>query len=488
MQLRTHHIRNFVLGVAFISTLTACSGDSGGIYSGGQSWNLFEAQQTGMMVVDADQKPLAHAKILIGNALDTPFAGNYLVTDAQGQVAVPEAWTTPEPVTIEAPGYVRATYFAQAPGVRTFQLRKKMSTATTQYEVKGKTLGHTIADKDGFVDFGLVMPALTRKDFLSFNIDSVISPQSDVISILGYEADIPSNITLPRQKESYILPVTIEKPDFRIYFDTPGVQKVYAARGRFPFKEVVKELRDKAPFYKLVNYFTIQGGGVKDVNVNKDSIGMDLSVKDFDFKTKVTVTAPAFRGDETMMVFGVSHINEFMFPTDVKVLQPSQKMAVSMLDAKGSVISVLKRIEDLESDASGSDRLSAVLMAAGSGVAPQFLPLMADPALAGNGDLLVPKVNSINGVNPLATYGILSVIQEKIQGKDKVQVNNTYWEMYAPRWAEVVSLPKWPEADALAGKRHWEVNLIGSNLVSDVDLGPAMINNATHVTHTSLDF
>jgi hypothetical protein len=316
----------------------------------------------------------------------------------------------------------------------------------------------------------------------------VISPQFDTISILGQEADIPSNITFPKQKESYILPVTIDKPSYRTYFAEGGVQKVFAARGRFPFKQVVDKLRNKAPMYELVNDFTISGGGLKDLNITKATTQMDLSVTDMDFKGKVNVTAPAIAGDETMMAVGVAHFNEYMVPTDVKVVKSGQKQSLSTLDNKGSVLSVLKKSKDLDSSGPGTDRLSAVLVPAGNGVAPKFLPIMADPSMAANGDLLLQKMNPISGVNPIATYAVVSQVLQSVQGAAKVQVNSSYWEMYAPEWAETLALPKWPAGNHLPGKKHWEVNFLGSLNVSTVDLGPAMINNATHVTHSSLDF
>ena len=492
MHLRTHlrsHWALSLVGILAALNLVGCSQDHSGSTPAGNLWGIFSPQATtGIQIVGEDLQPLAGAKILIGTEQDAPFAGNYLVADDQGHIELPAGWTEATAVTVDAPGHVRATYFAQLPGDRTYRLRKRNNTNTTQFEVKGVTTGHQIVDRDGIIDFSLVIPALTRNDFMGFNVDSVISPQSDIISILGQEAEVPSNITFPKQKESYFLPVTIEKPVYRTYFAEGGVQKVFAARGRFPFKQVIDKLRNKAPTYELVNDFTIAGGGIKDLNLTKSSTQQDLSVTDFDFKSKVSVAAPVISGDETLMVIGVAHANEFMYPTDVKIVKSGQKQNIATLDGKGSVLSVLKKTKDMESNAPGADRMSAVLVPAGNGVTPQFLPIMADPALTANGDMLLPKMNSIAGVNAVATYAVVSQVLQSMQGNVNVQVSSSYWEMYAPSWAESLNLPKWPEGNHLPGKKHWEVNFLGSLNVSQVDLGPAMINNATHVTHSSLDF
>jgi hypothetical protein len=489
MHLRSQ-FRGVVLAAALVSmNLVGCTPDKSQTFNFGNFWGVTGApKRTGLNVVGEDLQPLAGAKVLIGQEVSDPFLNNYMQTDSSGHLTLPAGWTDAQPVTIEAPGYIRATYFAQDPADRTYRLRKKNNTTKTQYELKGGTVGHKIVDRDGFIDFSLVIPALTRADFLSFKIDSVISAQHDTISVLGQDTDIPSNVALPKQSESYFLPLTIEKPIYRIYFGEGGVQKVFSGRGRFPFKKVVDKLRDKVPFYDVVNDFTISGGGVKDLDLTKSSTQADLSVKDFDFKNKVNFIAPAIDGNETLMVVGIAHMAEYMIPTDVKVLKSGEKMGITTLDTKGSVFSILKKTKDMESDGPGSDRLSAVLTPAATGASPKFLPIMTDPSLAKNGDMLVPKMNSIAGVNAVATYAVVSQIQEILQGKKKVTMNTSYWEMYAPNWLEVVNLPKWPEGNHLAGKKHWEINLIGSLNVSRVDLGPAMVNNATHVTHSSLDF
>lgn len=485
------HLALFILGILAALNLTACSGEKYSPPQGGKFWGIFaptEVRAPGLRIVGADLEALPGAKVLIGSELDHPFAGNFLVADAAGYIELPSGWTEAAAVTIEAPGYIRATYFGQTPGDRTYRLRKKNAAITQQFEVTGLTTGHNIVEKDGYVDFSMVIPALTRNDFLSFGMDTVISPQADIMSILGQDTEVPSNFTFPKQKENYFLPVTIEKPVYRVYLPEGGAQKVFAARGRFPFKSTVDKLRKDAKIQDVVNDFTLMGGGVKDLMISGPRTKVDIGVKEFDFKHKISVAAPSFAGDETLLVVGVAHMNEYMIPTDVKNFKSGEKKHIVALDATASVFSVLKKTKDIESDEPGSDRLSAALVPAAGGAAPALLPILGDPALAGNGDLLLPKMNSIRGVNPLATYAVISQIRDGSQGKEKIEVYDKYWEMYAPRWAEVVSLPQWPEGQHLPGKKLWEVTLIGGSNVSDVDLGPAMVNNASHVTHSSLEF
>lgn len=448
-------------------------------------WGLYSANDNEIVILGEGNHPLENAKILIG-AEEGSLSGNFISTDSSGRAVLPAAWTNAEPVTIDYPGYVRATYYAQMPGSHIYQLRKK--SGMNQYELSGITQGHTVVDKDDFIDFGLVIPALTRNDLMSFDLAAVISSQMDTISILGQTAEIPSNVTLPRQRESYIFPVTIEKPGYRLYFNDPGVKKVYAARGRFPFKEVVDRLRAKAEFYELINYFTISGGGVKDINVTKSSTQMNLSVKDLNFTSKAKVTAPAIASDEMILGVTAAVVGDYLVPTDVKGFKAGEKREMATLDQKSLLVGVLKKTNEFDSNAPGADRLSAVIIPA-TNAAPQFLPLLGSASLSSNGDMLVPRANLIKGVNAVATYSVISQQVEVLNGKDKVMMKKPYWEVYAPYWLDVVSLPQWPETSKRAGgKKLWEVNLIGSLKASQVDLGPAMLNEATHVTHTSLSF
>ena len=435
-------------------------------------------------VLDEDQKPLVGAQILIGAAQGS-IPDNFIVTDASGHVGLPVAWVSAEPVTIDAPGHLRATYYAQEPGARTYQLRKSFGNG--QYQVRGLTQGHNIVNKDGYVDFGLVIPALTRNDILSFNLDKVISTQMDTIKVAGQELEIPTNVTLPRQKETYIVPISLEKPTYQMYFSDSGKHRLFAARGRFPFKDVVKELRNETPFYDLINYFEISGGGVKDVDIIGSITAADISVTSLNFARRASVTAPSIGSDETMLVIGIAEMSGLLFPTDVKKLKSEENRQISTLDNRALVFSLLKKTADMESDSSGADRLSAVLLLA-DGAKPQFLPILPDIRLAGNGDVLISKINSIGGVNALATYSVLSEMREVSQGTAKVTQRRPQWEVYGPAWLDTVALPEWPEGNPASGRRRWEVNLLGSLNASQVELGPAMINEATHVTHTSLDF
>lgn len=476
-------MKKFLLLIALPLALTACSKDKPDKPKDGQFGAGLHATAVGPVLTVTDEigTPLAGAKILIGTANNMPFAGNFLVTDANGQVEVSEAWITAEPVTAQAKGFVRLTHMAQEP--RSMTLRLRRATVKPALELTGVTNGHPVQDRDGFVDFGLVISAMNRADSLAFDLNRIVSSEMDVISVMGQTVEIPSNITLPRQKESYILPITLEKPAYRMYFSETGVHRVFAARGRFPFKQVIDEVRAKKPFYELINHFTITGGSVKDVNVRTNKTRVDFNVNELKFTDKRAVRAPSLPSGQVFIAAAVADMNGYMVPTDFKRLTSGQRVSLALLPQQTyMMVGLLKNGNEFEG--AGTDRLSSVVVPFTDGLQPVPLNLIEDPKVASDGDLLIKRPPAQNGVHELATYGLLSEIREE----GKVKTPYRLWEVYAPGFAGVLDLPEWPEGTPLPAKKRWEATYIGSLTHQQAELGAPVVDAATHITHSSVDF
>lgn len=479
-------MKKFTMALIMPALLIGCSQDNQqGLFEEGQSYRLSDTQDANAITVKTiDGRPLEGAEILIGEALDVPFQGNFLKTNKKGQISLPESWTTPQTVTVQAPGFVRATYVLQNPEPFSIQLRPLIS--KIQNEVRGNTQGLPVVDKDGWVDFGLVMPALTRLDLLAFDMSIVISPQKDRVSALGQEMDVPANISLPRQNEKYgFFTITLDKPAYRIYYGNGGVNRVFAARGRFPFKSTVDSLRGGKEFYEMVNTFKINGGAIRDIDVKSGQTKLDMPTTELNYTEVKSLQAPTFRADETFLAVGLVSQSGFLIPTDIKQLGAGQKMALNTLPGgQQLVLAALKKSADMKS---GADRVSTTLIPFAAGVTPQLLPLVPAPQIVRD-ELIMPKFNTINGVYPIATYSVLNKEEEVVQGGAKIKILTPQWEVYAHNWQERIRLPQWPNATPLPGKKRWDVNFMGSQANSQVQMGPDMIQSATHVTHTSITF
>lgn len=480
-------MKKIAMALAIPALFLGCSEDKKPQFGadGSQNFGIWTQAANVITIKTINDQAIAGAQILIGDALNSPFSGNFLTSDANGQVAIPAGWTSAQTITVQAPGYVRATYMGQQPGALTITLRAQPT--KQQFEVKGVTSGLPISDKDGYVDFGLVMPAFSKIDLLRFDMNNIISPQMDRISALGQDIDIPANLSLPRQSEKYgLFTVTLDKPTYRVYYGQPGVSRVFVARGRFPFKSTVEGLRGGAEFYEMLNDFRLSGGAVRDLDVRSGSTRLDLPTRELNFTDKRDVQSPALRGDEMFIAAAVANQSGYLIPTDFKQMEQNKKTSLNLLPGTESmVLGVVMRRADMKNSV---DRMSATIQPFAANIAPKMLPLIPDPTLQGSNEIIMPKFNTVDGVNPIATYTVLSKEEEVVQGSAKVKILNPQWEVFALSWVESMKLPVWPNDAQITGKKRWEVNFIGSQTTSQTRLGPAMIEAATHVTHSSISF
>jgi hypothetical protein len=229
----------------------------------------------------------------------------------------------------------------------------------------------------------------------------------------------------------------------------------------------------------------INGGSIRDIEIKSGPINLDIPTRDLNFNGTKGLIAPRFASDELFIAVGVAQQSGYLIPTDVKKPEPNEKIAMRILpQADQLILGVVKKTADMKSN---GDRMSTVLLPFTPGIAPTTLPLIADPVIAGE-EVILPRVSTIQGVNPLATYSILSREEEVLQGKDKVKLFSPHWEVYATNWSDKIKLPHWPHDSLLNGKKRWEVNFIGSQTASQAPLGSAIIESATHVTHSSITF
>lgn len=429
--------------------------------------------------------PLVGAQYLIGLAQNAPFEGNFGVTNERGEFPIPAGWTDPQMLTVDAPGFLRATYIQLEPKAMNLRLTPKVS---MQAELRGRTTGHPVRNKDNIVDFSLVMSAMSRQDLLNFQLHKVISPLNDKISAVGQEADIPSNISLPRQTEKkFFIDVTLDKPQYRLQVGQTGPQRFFVARGRFPFNSVVDGLLDKKNVVDLMNYFSITGGSLRDVNVVGGVNTLDVPVMDLTFSQKRTYKAPKLASNQVLIALAASDNGGYLIPTDFKRVTSQQSINLSVGDENPlHLAQVLKNAAEFQLDGPGVDRLSAILSTFTDSPPQDFLPLLANPRVPTRWKFHIPEVSSPS-VNQLTTYAILSDVKISNVGGSQRRDLTKVWEIYAPSWVKEIEIPHWPW-NRTSNLTRVEISLVGNQIAEDIPLGPEMLQKATHVTRSSLDF
>lgn len=443
---------------------------------------------TQIKVINQFGEPIAGAQVLIGQAQGTPFKGNFLQTNSAGVVVLPKEWTAPAHVTVDAAGYIRLTLLNQKPGNMTLKLNSAY--VVPRAELRGQVTNLPVQNGDKLIDFGLVMPALTRSDILNFDLDQVISPYTDTLSVVGQSAPLPSNVSLPTQKESYIFNLTISKPVYRLLVPTLGPKTFYAARGRFHFKTVVDKLRDNAPFYELLNDFSILGGGLREAQVVAGQTTLDIPGTELQFNTTVQVQSASAQSDEVLMMLAASDVAGTLIPTDVKKLSPNQSVTLTSMAGKPAfVINVIKKQSEFMARTSGADRLSASLLPYKPGEKQTLLPLVANPSIQNAGAFVIqlPTAPTTSGVNGIALSATISDLYETENGDTKITSATRRWEVLGLGWGSQIQLPAWPLANMTPIKKV-EINFIGSTAGKPVDLDDSIIQAATHISHSSTEF
>lgn len=479
----------------------------------------FLAQDT-VTVIDEKQQPVAGATVLFGYDIGNPFPGNTLTTDNSGVTAIPADWKAALPLTVQAPGYVTTTIPVATPGTLTVQIAKQES--ANEYEVKGTATDFGRLITDGKVDFGLVIPALSRQQMLSFDLSTVLSPKTDTISIIGNDIAIPSNITLPDQSETYIFPIDFNKPDYRVYLREKGTYQMFAMHGQFPLQRVVGDIRAGKSLFEVINYFNFSGGGQAPVDVQGNLSGINVAVNQIAFDKQVNVKAPAYPTTQIMVSLALMEQNGLFMPTDLKRLTPSQSMNLKSVGNTPSVISLL--LDNTTSVTSGTlakgsvsiadfsplnlfdsyfaangvgpkkgtqdfSRMSFAILPAAGGVSPTFLPLTAKPSF--NNQLLKMDVPALPaGLTAVATYMVMSEIETFTAGSVKSERRTRLWEVWSGAWLQQVELPQISFTRKPDRKYRWEVMFLArpSNFISEsILMNTVDLQSVTHVTRNALD-
>lgn len=451
-------------------------------------WMTPSSELSNVKVFNQFGEPIASAQILIGRSQGNPFKNNFITTDKSGVAIIPSEWATSEHVTVDASGYIRQTLLNQKPG----DLVIKMNPAflQTPAQIKGVVSNLPVINGDKLIDFGLVMPAMSRSELLNFDLNSVISPFSDTLTVAGQNADVPSNISLPTQIENYIFNLTISKPIYRMIAPTLGPKRFFAARGRFPFKAVINDLRAGKKFYELLNYFSIHGGGIRDITLLGPQTTLDIPGNEINFNATLKVKPAVAAADEVLIVVAVSEIANTLIPTDLKRATSSDVISLASLEkAPAYVVNVIKRQAEFNSTAVGSDRLSASLSSYTENVQPLLLPLLENPTVTDSNGLLInlPNKPEKNGINPLAVSAVISDLIDLQIGTEKVVHVMHRWEVLGLGWDQKIQLPNWP-LDNSSAKKRVEINYVGSTSQQVVVPLEKIMEIATHVTHASMDF
>lgn len=462
-------------------------------------------------VVDAEGRPVVGADVLIGLAPGNPFRGNQLKTNAQGQFSVPAGWNRPQPITIEAQGFIKATFDRVPARPRAYVIvRQELDQPIT---VRGEARNFPGIQRNGWVDFALVLPTFRKSDLLGFELSQVISPETDRITIVGNNIDIPSNISLPRQRETYVIPITLDKPQFRTEVRRTGENEFVATHAQFPFRETVDHIRGGGSIFDIIKDFRFIGAGLESTNVTQQNSRLNISVNQMRFQDTMTVRGPSIANDQMMFTLGLVNREGRYFPTDLKFLESNQAIQLRTVQGQGEVFKaalltnkadgvvsqetiesifqeeldppqLLKKVIEASTETSNLQQMSIALQRGNDDSAFQFLPLVEAPFVRGTGALLRPPA-SRPGITPLSTRLILSEVEKLKSGEIESERRTRLWEVSAPGWVTTIELPNHELVKKPNRVYRWEVIFLAhSGQATSTD----DIEAATHISRNAVNF
>jgi hypothetical protein len=461
------------------------------------------AAQPILTITGTDGAPVAGASVLVGSALHQPFQNNFAKTDSAGQLTIPAAWTSALPVTVDAPGYVRATFYGIEPASVTLELHR--AALSTPVVLKGQMTGFGALPRDGFLDIGVVFPALTRGEASVAEVSNLISKDTDAMSVFGQTFQVPSNMTFPTQTETYIFPIKFDKPDFRFSAPESRTWKIAATHVRFPAKKVIDQLRAGNSFFDLINELEFRETSVNDVNLAADTSAV-FAVNTLKLEPAYGVTAPDYLPPYSMLSVALSESDGLYLVSDVKRVDAKgqAQLAAPHGASKGLIVSLLRRPP---STGPGNDELSSITQDAGiNNAVSNFLPVPRSPQV-GTSTLVLdpPSVSSANGLIPVATYAVLYRVETSKLGNDQVENKKPQWELYSGAWDGSLALPQFPNtlpsfdrsernvAAANTVSQRWSVLFGGRKATSALPhasgvVGPKSLNGIDHATRSAVDF
>lgn len=435
-------------------------------------------------------------------------------TNAQGEFVAPAHWVAPQSLTVRAQGYVEAVFIDAHPQQDT--LRLSSSDVGQRLQLQGELTEFGNLRTDGRVDVGILMPALREEQLLHFDVMDLISPESDNITVLGRNVALPSNIALPKQRESYIFPITLEKPSFRMFVRQSDQYRFLAVHGQFPLKRVVDDLRAGGSIFDVLNQVKILQTGVIDMDVKGDMSSLSIPVNQVPFNRSVEVQAPSLAQNEVLISVGLTAENGYLMPSDLKRLGSNERLALNFPQqspAPQALSVMLKRSpqqimqrqalpplrwfdflfisNDLIYNVFAGPQNRAVDADLGMvslalhvepGIAPEMLAHVEAPQHRGSQLMVNPPVAK-PGLNPMGTYISWSRVEAIPQGQVTLEKKTRLWEIYVPNWVNQIDLPNHVGQERRNGNvsYRWESSFLAR------DPKVTTTQGVTHVTRNSSD-
>lgn len=442
-----------------------------------------------LQIVDHRSQPVPFAQILIGMAANEPFPNNFIVTDEQGIATVPTDWQTPLPVTIEASPYARITYYNQLPSRKIYPLGTRFY--EPKPEISGTTAGYTQLKNDGIVDLSIVHEVFQREAVPTFRLEDILSSQIDILDVVGRKIPLPSNLSLPKQTESYIIPITLQKNKFRM-IPKPQAESIYkfaAVHAKANLERLISKFSKGAPILDIINEFNTMGRGMGSTVVENQEF--TIAVNQVKLQSEILVLPPARMSSEIVIGIALSQSsdNEWVVE-DIKNLAPDRPTPLKVSKLESSRLLYIKATtEHLRTMKEVS--LSSYLEVEPTSTVRPLLDLVPPPIFSTPNTFIAFPPADFSKIYSDATYCVLSKIEERDNGSYRYEIRRVLWEFYSPQWTQETKIPLWPvisEELDISQTNRFEVYFLGGTQPIQKELAPSIMKQVTHVSRSNTNF
>ncbi len=379
-----------------------------------------------------------------------------------------------------------------------------MTTGYDEYYAAKKKAGDrkavALRRSNGNVDFSLVMPTLSKSSIVDFNLNEIISPVSRSIRVSLINIELPTNLSLPKQKEKYKgLSFRLNNPDFTVFLSEKKDYTLSALHGSFDVKTVIGKVRDGQPIFNLINDFKFLGGGQLAIDVNNKSNDQNISILGFEVGGSSSITAPQYDSSQYVM-YGLSlesNSDGRLNPTDIKFIKPKETfvLATDQTGAKPSfALSVLTEKIKAHADPTGDsslyeasfNKMSLSIMPMTTNNSPVLMDIIPTPIISGDKLILNPP-KAIPGITPLGMIVELVQARKFKNGKIISEFKTSLWKTSPSIWASNIDLPDFELPDDPQLELRLEVSYVAT-ADPNVNTSSATLNlnDFTHVSKNYL--
>ena len=475
-------------------------------------------------------EPVLGSEVLIGGLAGGDLTSPIVIkADDWGELHPSDRGSQRRPVTIRSGQYVLTTYMGLGRSHQTLSVGGGWGEPVL---IQGTVDGYSrMINGDQEIDFTIVYPSLTRRQLIDFDHTQIFSAQKDILisdlKIWDKEFHIPSNISVPLQKETYgPLTVELDKPSYRIFVTQPRRSLgLMAVRGRLALDRVVEGFKQGQSLFQLFNHFKFIGGIQSEVRLRVAGSGLlseehHILGDGWKFRERLRVHAPRYERGHSMVSFSFMENSQGeMFPMDIRPLESSQsrllkfpespnnKYMLSLLVKSSQLRRSYLKVEELlmkipgggeegvplfgKRVALGSRQVSLVIQPvrdASGEHRPVFLDLIEAPQVHSFHRVYCTPPRPVEGIFPVATqwtlYRVKSFPGEGL-GAAAGGRGERIWEVFSPSWVSEVELPEL-SLDLESGQRYiWEVLYLGS----DREILPGetwRVEDISHVTRSAL--